>query len=270
MKPRSHISCSWECTRVWGNEPPHSQVNSPLGVVVSMNSQIFRGKLHGSKLTGLQSSLYHWKTLETYMFKMGSHDPFGNLKHKLWPKEGLKVKSSIWIPVKVKNFLNFLACRYFATYFWKSLDEGYNFALDLTSIEGLHTKLWAPKITGVQFKEFWDSNLRISGQNGIWVLALWPSTKNIIKGKWWPPPNPSCDESCEFVFAHGLSMHQKCSNYTLINLFGLCRSMWIIDLLVILPSPHHGALTRPSTPKVLWVRERAPTLYPFVVHPLDS
>jgi hypothetical protein len=29
------------------------------------------------------------------MFKMGSHDPFGHLKHKLWPKEGLGVKLSI-------------------------------------------------------------------------------------------------------------------------------------------------------------------------------
>ncbi len=26
MNPRSHISCSQECGRVWGNEPPHSQV----------------------------------------------------------------------------------------------------------------------------------------------------------------------------------------------------------------------------------------------------
>jgi len=28
-------------------------------------------------------------------------------------------------------------------------NEGYNFALDLISIEGLHTKLWAPKVAGV-------------------------------------------------------------------------------------------------------------------------
>jgi len=26
---------------------------------------------------------------------MGSHDPFGHLKHKLWPKEGLGVKLAI-------------------------------------------------------------------------------------------------------------------------------------------------------------------------------
>ncbi len=24
------------------------------------------------------------------MYKMGSHDPFGFLKHKLWPKEGAR------------------------------------------------------------------------------------------------------------------------------------------------------------------------------------
>jgi hypothetical protein len=29
------------------------------------------------------------------MSKMGSHDPFGHFKHKLWPKEGLGVKLAI-------------------------------------------------------------------------------------------------------------------------------------------------------------------------------
>ncbi len=29
------------------------------------------------------------------MSKMGSHDPFGDLKHKLWPKEGPRVKLAI-------------------------------------------------------------------------------------------------------------------------------------------------------------------------------
>jgi hypothetical protein len=29
------------------------------------------------------------------MSEMGSHDPFGYLKHKLWPKEGLGVESVI-------------------------------------------------------------------------------------------------------------------------------------------------------------------------------
>jgi hypothetical protein len=29
---------------------------------------------------------------------MGSHDPFGHLKHKLWPKERLGVKLNVWLP----------------------------------------------------------------------------------------------------------------------------------------------------------------------------
>jgi hypothetical protein len=37
-------------------------------------------------------------------------------------------------------------------------------------------------------------------------------------------------------------------------------------LLVNLPSPHLGALARPSTLKVLRAKERAPTPFPFVVY----
>jgi hypothetical protein len=52
-------------------------------------------------------------------------------------------------PLKVKNCFNFLACRWRGTYRWKDFNEGYNFALDIISIGGLHTKLWAPKIVEV-------------------------------------------------------------------------------------------------------------------------
>jgi hypothetical protein len=68
------------------------------------------------------------------------------------------------------------------------------------------------------------------------------------------------------MFACGSFVHQKCSNYALTNLlFGLCRFVWIIDPLVICPSPHHGAPACPSTLEVLWASECTPTLYPFVV-----
>jgi hypothetical protein len=59
-------------------------------------------------------------------------------------------------PLKVRNHLDFLMCRWRATYRWKALDEGYNFSLDLISIIGLHAKLWARKVTG-------DPVVRISG-----------------------------------------------------------------------------------------------------------
>jgi hypothetical protein len=34
------------------------------------------------------------------MSKMGSHCSFGHLKHKLWPKEGSRVKLPVWLPTK--------------------------------------------------------------------------------------------------------------------------------------------------------------------------
>ncbi len=61
------------------------------------------------------------------MSKMGSHDPFG--------------------------------------YRWKALDEGYNFALDLISIRGLHTKIWGPQSRR-------NPNLGVLGQNAIWMWAF--------------------------------------------------------------------------------------------------
>jgi hypothetical protein len=70
------------------------------------------------------------------MLKMGSHDPFKCLKHKLWPKEGPRVQFDSR-PLKVKNLPDLFMCRWRATYCWKALNETYNFVLDLISIEGL-------------------------------------------------------------------------------------------------------------------------------------
>jgi len=52
-------------------------------------------------------------------------------------------------PLKIKNRPNFHAWKWLATYCWKSLNQGYNFASDLISIWGLHEKLWLPKFVGV-------------------------------------------------------------------------------------------------------------------------
>jgi hypothetical protein len=35
------------------------------------------------------------------------------------------------------------------TYYWKDLDESYNFASDLIAIKDFHAKLWAPKVAKV-------------------------------------------------------------------------------------------------------------------------
>jgi hypothetical protein len=80
------------------------------------------------------------------MFIKGSHDSFEYLQYKSWPKEVLESKYQFdFQPLKVWNCFELHTCKWHATYHWKSLDEGYNFALNLTSSASLHKKLWAFK-----------------------------------------------------------------------------------------------------------------------------
>jgi hypothetical protein len=45
---------------------PHTPKWTPtLGIGIPMHSQIFKGRFQGPKFIGLESSLYHWKDLET-------------------------------------------------------------------------------------------------------------------------------------------------------------------------------------------------------------
>jgi len=74
--------------------------------------------------------------------------------------------------LKVKNRLDFLACRWHATYHWKDLNKGYNFLLYITSIEGLHTKLWASKVAGVLISEI--SRLQLGSPGTKWHLGVGP------------------------------------------------------------------------------------------------
>jgi hypothetical protein len=118
------------------------------------------------------------------MFKMKLHDPFGFLKHKLWPKEGFKVKLLIWLSTtKSQESPWFLACKWHATYPWKSLNQGYNFVLNLTSIEGMHTKLWASKVTRVPILGISGLPLMSLGtkwHSGAGLVARW---KEYYKGE---------------------------------------------------------------------------------------
>jgi hypothetical protein len=135
-------------------------------------------------------------------------------------------------------------------YLWKYLNKGYNFVLDLTLIRCLHMKLWASKvarvpiikISGLPTWESWEK----------WHLhaALVVNHKKSYKGgRWWFLPNSGCGKFFESMYAHGSFVHQKCFNYALTNLlFGLCRSIWIVDLLFIHSNIHLGALACPSYP----------------------
>jgi hypothetical protein len=67
-------------------------------------------------------------------------------------------------------------------------------------------------------------------------------------------------------FVRAPKVLQLCTN----QLVWFVWFVWIIDLLVTLPSPQPRVPTRPSTPKVLWVREHTPIHHSSVVFTLDS
>jgi hypothetical protein len=113
------------------------------------------------------------------MSKMGSHDPFGSLKHKLWPKEGPRVK----LPLKVKNRPDFFHVGDVSHTVGK-------FSMRATTLlqTSLPSKVCTqsygpPKLKESQFWEFQDSQVRVLGQNDIWVLGPWPRTEYTIRGK---------------------------------------------------------------------------------------
>jgi len=94
-----------------------------------------------------------------------------------------------------------------------------------------------PKLQESQLWEFWGSHLGVSGQNDIWVLVSWPGTKYTIRGKvvasfksrlWWVLWVRVC---------MWLVLAPKLFRYALTNLlFGLCKSVWVGELLVNPPS----------------------------------
>jgi hypothetical protein len=157
---------------------PHTPKWAPtLGVRVPMDSWIFRKRLQGSKPIGLKRSLYYWKSLGTWMSRMGSHDPFGHLKHKLWPKERQRVKLPIWLPTTKSQESSWFLCFQVACSIpLESSQWGLQLYFKLHLNQSSSHKIMGPQIHG-------RFNLEISGfpwesrdKNDIWVLVSWLGT----------------------------------------------------------------------------------------------
>jgi hypothetical protein len=156
---------------------------------------------------------------------MSSHHPFGHLKHKLWPKESWESNY-----LKVKNRPNFLVCRWRATYRWKALDKGYNFALNLISIWGLHIKLWGFKVVRVPTLVILGLPLGSPETKSHLDVGLMERHRVYYKGEGGGFPqvravvslvSPNC---LWLVLAP--KVFQLCTNHLVLV---LCRSVWVVD-----------------------------------------
>ncbi len=157
---------------------------------------------------------------------MGLHDPFGHLKHRLWPKERPRVKLAIWFfTIESQKLTQFPCVQVVCDIPLNFLDEGYNCTLNLILIRGLHVKLWAPKIAKVPIVGVLGLALR--SPRTKWHLGAGSMARHIIyykreggglppkSGPWW----------VLWIYVCSWFIHApKCSNYALTNLwFGLCK-----------------------------------------------
>jgi hypothetical protein len=111
------------------------------------------------------------------MSKMGLHNPFGYLKHKLWPKERPGVKVPLWFStIKSYESPRLSVCRWHVIYHWKDLDKGYNFFLDIISIGGFQKKLWASKV--IENPILGISRLQLGSPKTKWHLGVGPMARH--------------------------------------------------------------------------------------------
>jgi len=154
---------------------------------------------------------------------MGSHDPFGHLKHKLWPKERPWVKLAVWLPTTKSQELTW----------FPYVQVACNIPLEI-SRQGLQlcfrphlNPRSAQKVMGPQSCESPScENFKIvPWQNVIWMWALWRGTKYTIRGRWWLPSSPKPWWVLWIRVARGSFYNQKCSNYALITLCWFCAGL---------------------------------------------
>jgi hypothetical protein len=140
------------------------------------------------------------------MSKMGSHDPFEHLKHKLWPKERSGVKLAVWLPTT------------------KSLESTWfpfvQVACDTpleSSWRGLQL-CFRPHLNQMSIRNVMGPQSRKSPNFGNFEISTWESrdkkpfgcgsheeAHSILKGgRWWLPPSPG---RCEFRESKLLVVH---------------------------------------------------------------
>jgi hypothetical protein len=160
-------------------------------------------------------------------------------------------------PLKVGNWPDLLGYRRRATYRWKALDKGYNFALDRIVIKGLHRKLYAFKVIGVP------------GQNDHLDVVPVEWRKVYYKGEGggfpqvWAVMSLVCPGCPWLVLAP--KVLQLCTNHLVLV---LCRSVWVNKACHIFLVPSRSSSTPLYPSIVLRARERAPTPCPFAVFSL--
>ncbi len=172
-------------------------------------------------------------------------------------------------PLKVGNQPDLPVCRQRATYRWKALNKGYNFALDLIIIWSLHMKLCAFKVARVPILGILGLSFGSLGTKSHLDVAPMESCIVYYKGEGGVFPQVRAVVSLVCLNCSWLVLTPKvlqlCTNHLVLV---LCRSVWVSEAChFFLVSSWSSSM--PLYPSImLRARERALVFCFFVVFSL--
>jgi hypothetical protein len=248
--------------RMWGHEASHSQVNSHVGSwspkrIPQFLERNYRGQNSSPwRVPYIIGNLLKCKCIK---WSCITHLDICNTSYgqkKDW-ESNWQFDSR---PLKVKNRPDFVVCKQHATYHWKVLDEGYNFALDLIVIEGLHKKLCALKVAGVLVVGI--LGLSLGSPKTKSHLDVAPAERHIVYYKGEGGSFPQVQAIVSLVSPNCMWLvlapkaFQLCTNHLVLV---LCTSVWVVEACQFFLIPSRSSNTPFYPFKVLRAKKRAPT-----------
>jgi hypothetical protein len=181
----------WESVRMNTHIPKWTPM---LGVGVPVDSQNFRAQLQ--RVEEFFISLKSYWSLDV---QMGLHNPFGHLQHKLWPKERSGVKLAVWLPTTESRESTWFLCVQVTCdrpleSSWRGLQLRFRPHPDRRCTQ----EVIVSQSCGTPI---WES--RDKKPFGCHSCAEVQSI--LYGGRWWLPPSPGRDESCESEVIRGSS-----------------------------------------------------------------
>jgi len=198
---------------------------------------------------------------------MGSHCPFGHLKHKLWPKEEPRVKLAIWLPTtKSQESTQFSCIQMACDIPLERSRRGLQLCLRPHLYQRFLRKVMAPKVAKVPTLAI--SGLPFGSPRTKSHLDVGPMErcKVYYKGEGGGFPQVramvSLVCSCYSWLLLAPKVLQLCTNHLVLV---LCRSVWMSEAcqLFLVPSRSSSMPLYPT--KVLQAKEHAPTPYSSIV-----
>jgi hypothetical protein len=206
------------------------------------------------------------------MSEMGSHDPFGQLKHKLWPKEGLAVKLAIWLPTtKIQKSPRFPYVLVVCNISLKSSQQGLQLCFRPHFNRRSAHKVMGPQSRGSpKFGNFeipsWESWAKMPFGCWLWLDIEYTIRGNVVaspkSGPWWVLWVCGCSW---FVLAP--KVLKLCINQLVVWFVQVRVSDW---LLVIFPSLILELQHTPLPPKCYELGSAPQLLLLLLSSPLNS